>query len=101
MEVSEQLWHVQKQQELKLRDLEERALWPRYMEAYEAALNATSRDHAPWYAIPADDKPFMRLTVASILRDTLRQMPLAYPTLDEKARAGLAAAREALVKGGA
>ena len=80
-------------------DLEERALWPRYMEAYEHALNATSREHAPWYAIPADDKPFMRLTVASIVRDTLRQMPLAYPTLDAQAQAGLAAAREALLEG--
>ncbi|RMG15391.1 MAG: polyphosphate kinase 2 family protein [Planctomycetota bacterium] len=76
-------------------DLEERALWPRYMEAYEDALNATSRPHAPWYAIPADDKPFMRLTVARLVADALDGLGLAYPTLDpeEQARLGECRAR--------
>jgi len=47
-------------------DLEERKLWKRYMAAYEATINATSRSWAPWYVIPADDKPFMRMCVAEI-----------------------------------
>jgi PPK2 family polyphosphate:nucleotide phosphotransferase len=79
-------------------DLEERALWPKYMAAYQEALNATSRPWAPWYAIPADDKPFMRLTVAQVLRDTLKKLPLAYPKLGKRAQAGLAAARAELAK---
>ncbi len=65
-------------------DLEERARWEEYMQAYEAVLNATSRPWAPWYAIPADDKPYMRSTVASILRDTLRAFDLRYPAPSEE-----------------
>jgi PPK2 family polyphosphate:nucleotide phosphotransferase len=71
-------------------DVEERRHWDRYMHAYEQALRATSRAWAPWYAIPADSKPFMRLTVARILLETLESMHLAYPELDEGGAARLA-----------
>jgi hypothetical protein len=54
------------------------------MEAYETALNETSRPWAPWYAIPADDKRFMRRVVAEILVKTLGEMDLEYPTLPEE-----------------
>jgi len=60
-------------------DLAARANWERYMSAYEALLNETSRAHAPWFAIPADDKPFMRLAVARVVRDTLAALPLRWP----------------------
>jgi PPK2 family polyphosphate:nucleotide phosphotransferase len=70
-------------------DVKERKKWPRYMEAYEAALNATSRPWAPWFAIPADDKPFMRYTVARIVADTLKGMGVAYPTVSDERRAEL------------
>ncbi len=65
-------------------DVAERAFWPSYMKAYEEALNATSRPWAPWYAIPADDKAYMRVAVAQIVVDTLRGLPLAFPELDGK-----------------
>ncbi len=78
-------------------DLDVRDRWDDYMNAYEKALNATSRPWAPWYAIPADDKPFMRATVASIVRRTLEALPIAYPTLDSEARAALAEHRARLV----
>ncbi len=71
-------------------DLDTRDRWDDYMRAYEKALNATSRPWAPWYAIPADDKPYMRATVASIVRRTLQALPIAYPTLDPEAREKLA-----------
>jgi len=64
-------------------DVKERGHWSRYMAAYEQALNATSTPFAPWYAIPADNKPFMRLAVADILRRTLERLGLKYPTLSE------------------
>ncbi|NOY91283.1 MAG: polyphosphate kinase 2 family protein [Deltaproteobacteria bacterium] len=69
-------------------DLKERALWPKYMAAFENTLNATSRPWAPWYAIPADDKSFMRLEVARLIRETLESLKLRYPRLpaDEIAR---------------
>lgn len=69
-------------------DVRERGHWEEYQVAYEAALRATSRPWAPWYAIPADDKPFMRLAVADIVARTLESLGLRYPAVDpvEKAR---------------
>lgn len=54
-------------------DLDERALWDTYQTYYEDAINRTSKPHAPWYSIPADDKPTARYLVAKILYDTLKQ----------------------------
>ena len=68
-------------------DVKERGFWDDYQQAYEDALNATSRPLAPWYAIPADDKPFMRLTVAKIVAGTLRSLGLQYPQPDPDERA--------------
>jgi PPK2 family polyphosphate:nucleotide phosphotransferase len=69
-------------------DISERGFWRDYMKAYEAALNATSRPWAPWYAIPADNKPFMRATVAELVVASLKKLDLRYPELEpeEKAR---------------
>jgi PPK2 family polyphosphate:nucleotide phosphotransferase len=61
------------------RDVGESARWNDYMKAYEQALNATSRPWAPWYAVPADDKPYTRLCVAEILVETLQSLNLRYP----------------------
>ncbi|MCP5070924.1 MAG: polyphosphate kinase 2 family protein, partial [bacterium] len=79
-------------------DVKERASWPQYMQAYEEALNATSRAHAPWYAIPADSKPFMRYTVASIIRQAFEQMAPDFPTVSDKRREELKAMRGQLEK---
>ena len=68
------------------------------MHAYEDCLNQTSTPWAPWYAIPADNKPYMRLAVAQILAQTLEQLDLHYPTLTSKQKAGLAASRKRLKK---
>lgn len=64
-------------------DVEERKHWDSYMQAYETALNGTSRPWAPWYAVPADDKPYMRVCIAEIIVDTLKRMNLDYPELDK------------------
>ena len=61
------------------------------MEAYQAMLDATSTDYAPWYAIPADNKWFARLAVAQLLEHALESLDLGWPaaTFDvdaEKAR---------------
>ena len=68
-------------------DLKTRARWNDYMDAYERALNETSKGYAPWYAIPADDKPFMRWQVAHILRMTLEYLDLRFPTVDDDDKA--------------
>ena len=64
-------------------DLATRSRWDDYMQSYEALLNETSRKHAPWYAIPADNKRFMRLSVARTIRDALQALPLQYPEKSE------------------
>jgi polyphosphate kinase 2 (PPK2 family) len=66
------------------------------MHAYEEALNATSRPWAPWYAIPADDKPYMRARVAEIIVRALQGIGLQYPEPTDEDRAAFAAAREEL-----
>jgi len=77
-------------------DVEERQHWDAYMAAYEDALNATSRSWAPWYSIPADDKPFLRMTVADIVAQNLDRLGLKYPHLDAEAKTVLQTAREQL-----
>ncbi len=69
-------------------DVTERGYWSEYMNAYDEALKATSRPWAPWYAIPADNKPAMRVIVARTIRRTLESLSLEYPPVDpgEKAR---------------
>ncbi|MDX1346451.1 MAG: polyphosphate kinase 2 family protein [Sedimenticolaceae bacterium] len=62
-------------------DLEERKLWEAYMEAYQQALSATSTPWAPWFAIPADSKPYMRWQVAKIIRKTLEAVDPRYPSV--------------------
>lgn len=77
-------------------DVKERERWPDYMRAFEDALNETSRPWAPWYAIPADDKPYMRLQVARIVRETLENLDVEFPKIDEAARLALSKCRESL-----
>ena len=60
-------------------DIAERKLWDKYMAAYEDAIRATSRDHAPWFVVPADSKPFARLIVARAIVDALSRLDLKYP----------------------
>ncbi len=78
----ERLEEPKKHWKFEAGDLRERGHWDAYMAAYEAALNETSRPSAPWYAIPADDKGYMRWQVARTLRKTLEGLGLAYPEPD-------------------
>ena len=81
-------------------DVAESAHWPAYMAAYEAALNATSRPWAPWYCIPADDKPFMRYQIARIVADSMEGLDLRYPETDAASAAELEACRARLLAEG-
>jgi PPK2 family polyphosphate:nucleotide phosphotransferase len=79
------------------RDFETREQWSQYMNAYEQALAATSTPWAPWYAIPADSKSYMRRTVAEIVVSTLEQLGLKYPSLSAADRAAMKEVRRKLV----
>jgi PPK2 family polyphosphate:nucleotide phosphotransferase len=78
------------------RDVKERELWDEYMNAYREAIEATSTDDAPWYIIPADKKWFTRLAVSEIMVKKLESMGLNYPTLSEKEKGDLDAAKQML-----
>lgn len=71
-------------------DLKERKLWDKYQDCYEDALNRTSKPHAPWFAIPADNKPTARYIVAKILYDTLNTFSdIQEPELDDEVKANI------------
>lgn len=78
-------------------DLKERALWEKYMQAYQSALNATSSEYAPWFCIPADEKPYMRLQVANIIVAELSKLDMHYPDVCEEDLEIFAACRHQLL----
>lgn len=60
-------------------DLREREFWHDYQQAYADAINQTASPHAPWFAVPADDKKTMRLIVARAVLEALQGMDMDYP----------------------
>ena len=79
-----------------LADIHERKYWKQYMKAYEACLNATSTQHAPWYVVPADDKENARLIVSQIVIDAFKELKMAYPKTTAKRRRELKSIRKQL-----
>ena len=78
-------------------DLEERKLWDKYQDCYEDAINRTSKYYAPWYTIPADNKPVTRYLVAKILYDALSSYTdIEEPELDDKTKANIDLYKEQL-----
>jgi PPK2 family polyphosphate:nucleotide phosphotransferase len=63
-------------------DVDERALWPGYREAYEIALERTNTEQAPWHVIPADKKWFRNLAIGSLLLETLTGLDPQWPAAD-------------------
>lgn len=80
-------------------DLKERKLWDEYQTCYEKAINKTSKPHAPWYIVPADNKKAARVIVATILLEALKKhKDVAEPELDEKIKANLESFKQQLEK---
>jgi PPK2 family polyphosphate:nucleotide phosphotransferase len=79
-------------------DVRERQHWDAYMRAYEQALAATSKEWAPWYAIPADHKPYMHYCIADIIVQSLKSLGLTYPRVDADQEKKLQKMRRLLVK---
>ncbi len=81
-------------------DVQERTHWKQYMAAYEEMIRATAAPHAPWYVVPADKKWFTRLVVAGAVAEAMEKLGLAFPVLDGRQKADLAAARRRLEREG-
>ena len=79
-----------------LNDVREREHWDEYMDAYEDTIRHTASKHAPWYVVPADNKWFTRLVVASAIVTNLNALDLDYPTLNEDELHALQEAKTAL-----
>src|SRR5215470_7294134 len=71
-------------------DVHERKYWHNYMAAYEDMIQHTATKHAPWYVVPADNKWFTRVVVASAIIDALASLDLHYPEVDAEKRKALA-----------
>ncbi|MEA5596305.1 polyphosphate kinase 2 family protein [Rivularia sp. UHCC 0363] len=77
-------------------DVQERAHWDDYMNAYEDVFRHTSSELAPWYIIPADHKWFTRMVVANIICSKLKELKLNYPTVTEEHYSNILQAKEIL-----
>jgi PPK2 family polyphosphate:nucleotide phosphotransferase len=60
-------------------DVDERLLWPKYQQAYQAVLDRCSTDYAPWYVVPCDKKWYSRLAVTELLIEALKDLDLSWP----------------------
>jgi len=94
----ERIDQPEKNWKFSLADIHERKYWKDYMAAYEACLGATSTHHAPWYAVPADDKENARAIVSQIVLDTLKELKMAYPKTTAKRKEELESIRKLLEK---
>ena len=65
-------------------DLKERELWDKYQECYEDIMNKTSKEHAPWFVVPADNKETARYIVAKTMLDELNKYEFHYPELEQE-----------------
>ena len=81
-------------------DIKERSYWEDYQKVYESAISHTSRPHAPWYIIPADNKWFSRMVVGSIIVATLKKMAIQMPVLSKQEKEMLLKAKAILEKNG-
>ena len=96
----ERLDNPEKNWKFSLADTRERGRWNDYMAAYEDMIRNTSSEHAPWFAVPANNKWFTRLVVAGAVIDALEDLDLAYPKLDAAKLEELQQARAALEASG-
>ena len=93
----ERLSNPEKNWKFSAADARERRFWPAYMKAYEDAIGSTATPDAPWYVIPADNKWYTRIIVASVIIDALASLDLTYPRVTGKRLKEFAAAKKALL----
>jgi PPK2 family polyphosphate:nucleotide phosphotransferase len=95
----ERLENPEKNWKFSANDIRERAFWGDYMTAYEDMIRHTSTSEAPWYVVPADNKWFTRIVVASAVIETLAALNLHYPKVSKEKLKELAAAKQVLIGG--
>lgn len=79
-------------------DAKERGYWDDYMHAYEELIKNTSTKKSPWYVIPADDKSYARIAIASAIIHALDEMDLEYPKVSAEKITELNEVKKALLE---
>jgi PPK2 family polyphosphate:nucleotide phosphotransferase len=79
-------------------DAKERGYWKEYMEAYEDMIRNTSTKNSPWYVVPADNKAYARIVIASAIINALDKMDLEYPEVGKEKIAELKQIKKALLE---
>jgi PPK2 family polyphosphate:nucleotide phosphotransferase len=96
----ERLEEPSKNWKFSMADVNERALWPRYMAAYQDMIRHTSTRTAPWHVVPADHKWFARVVIGSTIVSALDKLDLHFPKVDKSERGEFKRVREALLAEG-
>jgi len=94
----ERLEDSKKNWKFSMDDIKERKFWGDYQEAYEEMVQNTATKRAPWYVIPADNKWYGRLVIASAIIEVLNGLDLKFPDVDEEKKKELEAIQQALLK---
>lgn len=81
-------------------DMKERGFWDEYQSAYGEAIAETSTNESPWFIIPADDKRFARLAIASVITEEFEKLKIHYPNVSEKQKIELQKAKDQLMAEG-
>ena len=93
----ERLEDSKKNWKFSMADVKERGYWKDYQEAYEEMIQNTATKHAPWYVVPADNKWYTQLIVASAIISTLDELDLSFPDVDKEKKKELESVRESLL----
>jgi PPK2 family polyphosphate:nucleotide phosphotransferase len=93
----ERLEDPKKNWKFSMADVNERGFWKDYQEAYEEMIQNTATKHAPWFVVPADNKWFTRLIVASAIIEALDELQLSFPDVDKAKKKELEAVRRSLI----
>jgi PPK2 family polyphosphate:nucleotide phosphotransferase len=93
----ERLEDPKKNWKFSMADVNERAFWKDYQEACEEMIQNTAMKHAPWFVVPADNKWFTRLIVASAIIEALDELHLSFPDVDKTKKKELEAVRRSLI----
>jgi PPK2 family polyphosphate:nucleotide phosphotransferase len=93
----ERLEDSKKNWKFSMADVNERGFWNDYQDAYEEMIQNTATKHAPWFVVPADNKWFTRLIVASAIIQALDELPLSFPDADKAKKKELQAVRDTLL----
>jgi len=94
----ERLEDAKKNWKFSMADVKERGYWKDYQEAYEEMIQNTATKHAPWYVVPADNKWYTQLIVASAVITALEELDLSFPEADKEKKKELDTVRDSLLR---